>query len=42
LIKNAGAGREFVLEKAAITLNLIDSLKETETFEDEYYHPNFE
>jgi hypothetical protein len=25
-----------------MTLNLIDSLKEPETFEDAYYHPNFE
>jgi hypothetical protein len=31
-----------VLEKADITLNLIDCLKKPETFEDAYYHPNFE
>jgi hypothetical protein len=33
---------KLVLEKADITLNLIASLKELETFEDAYYHPNFE
>jgi hypothetical protein len=35
-------GREFVLEKADIALNLIDSMKEPEAFEDAKYHPNFE
>jgi adenine-specific DNA methylase len=33
---------EIILEKAEIALNLIDSLKEPETFEDACYHPNFE
>jgi hypothetical protein len=41
-IKNADSGRELVLGKVDIALNLIDSLKEPETFEDPYYHPNFE
>jgi hypothetical protein len=40
LIKNIDSGKEIVLEKADITLNIIDSLKELETFEDAYYHPN--
>jgi hypothetical protein len=41
-IENSDSGREFELEKADIALNLIGSLKEPETFENEYYHPNFE
>jgi hypothetical protein len=41
-IENSDSGRELVLEKADIALNLIDFLKEPETFEDAYYHPNLE
>jgi hypothetical protein len=41
LIKNSDSGRELVL-KADNSLNLIDSLKEPEIFEDTYYYPNFE
>jgi hypothetical protein len=41
-IENYDSGRELVLEKADIALNLIDCLKEPETFEDAYYHPNHE
>jgi hypothetical protein len=41
-IENSDSGRETVLEKADIALNLIDCLKEPETFEDAYYHPNHE
>jgi hypothetical protein len=41
-IENADSGREFVLENADIALSLIDFLKETETFEDAYYHPCIE
>jgi hypothetical protein len=39
--KNAISEREFVLEKADIAFNLINFLKEPDTFEDAYYHPNF-
>jgi hypothetical protein len=42
LVKNSDSGRELILEDAYIALNLIDSLKEPETFEDAYYHLNFE
>jgi hypothetical protein len=42
LIENSDSGRELVLEKADIGLNLIDCLKEPKTFEDAYYHPNLE
>jgi hypothetical protein len=38
-IENSDSGRELVLEKDDIALNLIDCLKEPETFEDAYYHP---
>jgi hypothetical protein len=41
-IKNSHSGRELVLKKADIALNLIDFLKESETFKDAYYHPNHE
>jgi hypothetical protein len=41
-IKNADSGREFVLGKADISMNLIDSLKEPETFENAYYYQNVE
>jgi hypothetical protein len=41
-INNSDSGRELVLEKADIELNLIDGLKEPETFEDAYYHLNHE
>jgi hypothetical protein len=41
-IENSDSGRKLVLEKADIALNLIDYLKESETFEDAYYHPNLE
>jgi hypothetical protein len=41
-IENSDSGRELVLEKADIALNSIDYLNELETFEDAYYHPNFE
>jgi hypothetical protein len=41
-IESSDSGRELVLEKADIALNLIDCLKEPETFEDAYYHPNHE
>jgi hypothetical protein len=42
LIENSDSGRELVLEKADIALNLIDCLKDPETFEDAYYHQNLE
>jgi hypothetical protein len=41
-IESSDSGRELVLEKADIGLNLIDCLKEPETFKDAYYHPNHE
>jgi hypothetical protein len=41
-IENFDSGRELVLEKADIALNLIDCLKEPESFEDAYYHQNHE
>jgi hypothetical protein len=41
-IKNSDSGRELVLEKVDIALNLIDCLKEPESFENAYYHPNHE
>jgi hypothetical protein len=41
-IENSYSRRELVLEKADIALNFTDSLKEPETFEDAYYHPNHE
>jgi hypothetical protein len=41
-IENSDSGREHVVEKADIALNLIDCLKESETFEDASYHSNFE
>jgi hypothetical protein len=41
-IENSDSGRELVLDKADIALSLIDCLKEPETFEDVYYHPNLE
>jgi hypothetical protein len=41
-IENSDSGRELVLEKADIALNSIDCLKEPESFEDVYYHPNHE
>jgi hypothetical protein len=40
-IENSDSGRELVLEKADTALNLIDCLKDPESFEDAYYHPNF-
>jgi hypothetical protein len=41
-IENADSGGVFVLGRADISLDLIDYLKEPETFEDAYCHPNFE
>jgi hypothetical protein len=42
IYQNSDSEREFVLEKADIALNLTDSFKHPETYEDAYYHPNFE
>jgi hypothetical protein len=41
-IENVDSGREFVLEKTEIALNLIDTLKKAETFENANYYPNIE
>jgi hypothetical protein len=41
-IENSDSGRALVLEKADIALNLIGCLKDPETLEDAYYHPNLE
>jgi hypothetical protein len=39
-IENSDSGRKLVIEKADIALNLLDCLKEPETFEDAYYQKN--
>ena len=42
LENNVDSGREFIVDRADVALNLMEKPKDPETFEEAYFHPNLE
>ena len=42
LENNSDSGREFIVDRADVPLNLIEKPREPETFEEAYFHPNID